>query len=105
MKAEMHLNQSKRDEEEEFMNNFQRTFAHEYAPIFKSIYERLPLEYVVLDCAIDNSGNLVIFELDNSGWVHDTDPQDIYPYKNRIMQIVFNAFEELLTAKLNSDPL
>ncbi len=105
MKAEMHLNQSKRDEEEEFMNNFQRTFAHEYAPIFKSIYERLPLEYVVLDCAIDNSGNLVIFELDNSGWVHDTDPQDIYPYKNRIMQIVFNAFEELLTAKLNSHPL
>ena len=83
------------------MDDFQSKFALQYAPIFESIYERIPLEYVVLDCAIDKHNDLVIFELDNSGWVHDTDPRDIFPYKKRIMQKVFEAFEDLLLKKIN----
>ena len=101
LKAGMDLSQIKRQEEEAFMDDFQSKFALQYAPIFKSIYERIPLEYVVLDCAIDKHNDLVIFELDNSGWVHDTDPRDIFPYKKRIMQKVFEAFEDLLLKKIN----
>ena len=101
LKAGMHLSLTKRQEEESFMNDFSRTFACQYARIFESIYERIPLEYVVLDCATDRYGNLILFELDNSGWVHDTDPKDIYPYKEHIMHKVFQAFESLILTKLN----
>lgn len=100
-KAGMHLSILKRQEEEAFMRNFQENCADKYAFVFEKIYERIPLDFVVLDCAIDRNGNLIVFEMDNSGWVHDTDPQDIFPYKTQIMQKVFLAFRKLLYSKIN----
>jgi hypothetical protein len=56
----------------------------------------LKLDYVVIDCAQAPDGKLLVFEADNRGWVHATDPVDLFRYKQEPMQRVFTAFRAML---------
>jgi hypothetical protein len=91
----------KREEEEQFMQRFDSDFAQRHGKALRAIAERLKLDYVVLDCAETNTGELLIFEADNRGWIHATDPVDIFPYKQKHMKKAFDAFRAMLLKAMN----
>ena len=87
---------SKRKEEACFMQNFDTDFALRHQNALLAIAERLALDYVVIDCAETPDGHLLIFEIDNAGWVHATDSIERFPYKQAHMKKLFAAFRAML---------
>ncbi len=87
---------AKRDEEARFMARFDQDFAQRHRVALQAIHERLGLEYLVMDCAETQDGQLLVFEVDSSAVVHAMDPVDLFPYKQPQMQKVFTAFRALL---------
>lgn len=94
--AGMMEDEKKRAEEDAFMQDFDEGFARRHAAALDEIAKRLALDYVVLDCAQSQSGELLLFEADNRGWVHATDPVEIFGYKQAPMKKVFDAFRSML---------
>ncbi|WP_333877324.1 ATP-grasp domain-containing protein [Methylobacter sp.] len=92
----MELSERKRAEEQAVMENFDHDFAARHREALFAIADRLDLDYVVIDCAETGDGELLLFEADPRGWVHATDPVDIFPYKPAVMQKAFAAFRSLL---------
>ena len=82
----------KRTEEARFMLDFERDFARRHAYALAGIATRIVLDYVVLDCAEMPDGRLLVFEMDNRGFVHAMDAAEIFPYKAPVMQRLFDAF-------------
>ena len=94
--AGMSSSAQKRAEEAAMMESFDRDFAVRHRAAFAAIADRLGLDYVVLDCGETRDGRLLLFEADIGGWIHATDPVDIFPYKPRVMQKAFDAFRAML---------
>jgi hypothetical protein len=94
--AGMEQSVKKRLEEASLMEEFERDFGLRHASALRSISDILELEYVVLDCAESSDGRLLLFEADIRGWIHASDPIDLYPYKPMVMQKAFDAFETML---------
>jgi hypothetical protein len=94
--AEMELDENKKREEKLFMESFEDRIVKPFTAIFREIYRLIPLDYMVLDCALSPLGELIVFEIDNSAWVHDTDSEELFPYKKAIMKKTFDAFYQLL---------
>ena len=86
----------KRCEEAGSFERFDSDFLPRHRNALNLIAERLQLDHVVIDCAETQRGELLIFEADNRGWVHATDPIDLFPYKQAPMQRVFSAFRAML---------
>jgi hypothetical protein len=100
--AGMQLSEQKRVEEAAMMESFDRDFAARHWVVFRSIAERLDLDYVILDCGEMRDGRLVLFEVDIGGWIHATDPIDMFPYKPPVMQKAFDAFRTMLADRSGS---
>ncbi len=94
--ADMLSSAEKRRDEAGFMRDFDADFARRHRAALSAIAARLKLDYVVIDCAETMDGKLLVFEADNRGWVHATDPVDIFPYKQEPMRRVFTAFRAML---------
>lgn len=90
----------KRAEEARFMAGFEQDFAVRHARAFESVTALLKLDYVGLDCAETQNGQLLVFEADSDMIVHDMDPVDMYPYKKPAMQKIFDAFYAMLARKV-----
>lgn len=90
----------KRAEEALAMLDFDDDFARRHAAAFATIGRQIGLDYLVIDCAETRDGQLLIFELDNRGFVHDIDSSQIYPYKPWQMCKVFAAFQVMLEMAL-----
>jgi len=73
MNADMSENESNCDEEETFMNEFDKDFAEHHKQSLTELCGRVNLEYFGIDCAEDSESNLVLFEADNALIVHDMD--------------------------------
>ena len=99
LNADMQENPAKRHEEQAFMDDFASSFAKRHATAFSALVSKINLDYFGIDCAEDCDGRLVVFEADNAMIVHDMDPPDVFPYKQRHMQAIFDAFEQMLYAK------
>jgi hypothetical protein len=97
--AGMAVSPAKRSEEEQFMSAFGEQFVRRHEPALTAMAERFGLEYVGIDCAELKDGRLVVFEADISLAVHDMDPPDLYPYKNRPTQELFADFYRMLKRK------
>ncbi len=78
------------------MRAFERGFAFRHAAALHAIAAALGLDYVVIDCAEARDGSLLLFEADNRGWIHASDPVGLFPYKPAIMRKAFDAFEAML---------
>ncbi|OIR12361.1 hypothetical protein GALL_60600 [mine drainage metagenome] len=87
-------------EEADCFQSFDTEFALRHRDALLSIAARLELDYAVIDCAETPDGNLLIFEIDNTSWVHATDPIEIFPYKQGQMAKVFSAFRAMLIKTL-----
>ena len=101
--ADMTADYSKRNEEEQFMNNFETDFAENHKESLESIYRSLAMDFIVLDCAETQDGDLLIFEVDNAAIVHALDDPKLFPYKQPQMRKVFAAFQEMLFARARGE--
>lgn len=86
----------KRAEEAQWMASFDQDFARRHAQALRTIAERVQLDYLVIDCAETNAGDLLVFEIDSGAVVHAMDPVEVFPYKPPQMRKIFSAFRELL---------
>jgi hypothetical protein len=98
--AGMDRDADKRAEEAAAMASFDEGFALRHQAALQTLAARLGLDYVVLDCSETRDGRLLLFEADSRGWIHATDPVDIFPYKPAAMQKAFDAFRSMLLQRL-----
>lgn len=96
LNAGMAYHPERRAEEARTMEGFEKGFGRLHGNAFRSIAERLGLDWVVVDCAEAPDGRLLFFEADVAAIVHDMDPPDLYPYKRLAMARVFDAFRAML---------
>lgn len=90
----------KREEEAQFMREFDSSFGQRHQQALSAIAQRLGLDYVVIDCAETPNDELLIFEIDNCGWIHATDDAYLFGYKQAMMQKAFDAFRAMLISQL-----
>ena len=60
----------------------------------REIRERIGLDYFGIDCSIDTSGDLLVFEVNASMLVHDDNAQ--FPYKDPAVRRIKAAFDAML---------
>jgi hypothetical protein len=96
LNAGMAFSAEKRDEEARFMRDFDHGFAFRHRGALAAVASRVGLDYFTIDCAENKSGELLIFEADNTAVVHNMDSSDLYPYKAPQMRKIFDAFAAML---------
>jgi hypothetical protein len=96
LNADMISSPAKRAEEAHFMETFDREFAVRHAGALSETAKRIGLDYFQIDCAETRTGELLVFEADNTAIVHDMDPPAIFPYKAPQMRNIFDAFVTML---------
>jgi hypothetical protein len=99
LNADMRVDAGKRAEEAEFMCAFDDSFAARHRAAFAELSARVGLDYFTIDCAETRQGELLIFEADHTGIVHNMDPPDIFPYKPPQMRKIFDAFAAMLISR------
>jgi hypothetical protein len=97
LNAGMSHSESKRQEESVFMRGFDETFGKRHGNALSRMIERVGLDYFLVDCAEDQSGDLLIFEADNTAVVHNMDSPELFPYKPPQMRKIFEAFVRMLS--------
>ncbi len=60
----------------------------------RAIQQRIGLEYFGIDCGLDRSGNIVVFEVNASMLVHAKNED--FPYKTPAVQRIKLAFDAML---------
>ena len=95
LNADMAVSVPYRLEEAGFMQGFDRNFAVRHHAALRALSDRIGLDYFIIDCAEARTGELLLFEADNSAIVHDMDPPNVYPYKSGQMQIIFRAVQAM----------
>lgn len=93
--AGMYDEAQKRVEEASFMEGFD-DFTQRHQMALEAIYKRTKLDYLCIDCAETLDGQLLVFEIDHAMVVHAMDPEHQFPYKQRHMQKVRDAFRNFL---------
>ncbi len=89
----------KREEEARFMDDFAQ-FVARHRQALQAIAERMQLDYLVMDCAETQAGELLLFEIDHGGVVHAMDVASLFPYKNAHIDRAKQAFCQMLYARL-----
>jgi len=97
LNAGMAFSAEKRGEEERFMRDFDNDFARRHGGALKTVASRVGLDYFTIDCAENKSGELLIFEADNTAVVHNMDSPEVFPYKAPQMRKIFDAFAAMLS--------
>ena len=93
--AGMYEDAQKRSEEAAFMAGFD-DFVWRHRAAMDAIHQRMQLDYVCIDCAETQDGQLLIFEIDHVMVVHAMDPESLFPYKKVHMQKLETAFRDYL---------
>ena len=96
LNAGMAFSASKRLEEQNFMETFDHAFKVRHQRALQAMIDRIGLDYFTIDCAENRSGELLIFEADNTAVDHNMDSPDVFPYKPRQMRTIFEAFAAML---------
>lgn len=87
---------AKRAEEARAMEMFDQDFARHHQAAFANLYERIGLDYFIIDCGELPDGRLLLFEADIAMVIHAMDSPTLYPYKQRQMAKVFAAFRAMI---------
>jgi hypothetical protein len=96
LNAGMSESPAKRREEETFMRTFDAGFARRHQTAMAEMAARIGLDYFTIDCAVNQRGELLVFEADNTAVVHNMDSPAVFPYKPLQMRIIFEAFAAML---------
>jgi len=97
LNAGMSESASKRLEESTFMQTFDIGFGRRHRSALTELSARVGLDYFIIDCAETKTGDLLIFEADNTAVVHNMDSPTLFPYKPPQMQKIFDAFAAMLS--------
>ena len=97
LNAYMAFSEEKRAEEAVFMLDFDHAFAARHKNAIDEMSRRVGLDYFIVDCAENQSGELLIFEADNTAVVHNMDSPIVFPYKPPQMRKIFAAFTAMLS--------
>ena len=97
LNAGMAFSESKRQEEADFMRDFDDAFAARHRDALATMIDRVGLDYFTIDCAENDQGELLIFEADNTAVVHNMDSPEQFPYKPAQMRKIFDAFAAMLS--------
>ncbi|QPF94016.1 hypothetical protein [Bradyrhizobium commune] len=97
LNAYMAFSEEKRAEEAVFMLDFDRAFAARHRHALDEMSRRVGLDYFIVDCAENQSGELLVFEADNTAVVHNMDSPVVFPYKPPQMRKIFAAFTAMLS--------
>jgi hypothetical protein len=89
-----------RDEEHRFLADIGGVFAGPLGAALREVGERLALDYVGIDCAIDRAGKLLLFEADNALIVHMMDDPVRYGYKHRYVPRLFAALDAMVRRRI-----
>jgi tetratricopeptide (TPR) repeat protein len=81
-------------EEEAFLTNPAAVFNSGHYEMLRTIQQRIGLEYFGIDCGLDRSGDLVVFEVNASMLVHEHNEE--FPYKDQFVVRIKSAFDEML---------
>ena len=81
-------------EEEAFLGDPGSVFNPGHYQMLREIQQRIGLDYFGIDCGLDRSGDLVVFEVNASMLVHGQN--DDFPYKTPFVQRIKAAFDEML---------
>ncbi|HTW86167.1 MAG TPA: hypothetical protein VMD91_18995 [Candidatus Sulfotelmatobacter sp.] len=98
--APMTEHQWMRDEERAFLADLERVFHGALAEALRETAERLALDYVGIDCAIDRDGRLVIFEADNALLIHSLDDPQLFPYKREYVPRIYVALDAMVRRRI-----
>jgi len=99
LNADMLQSQRNRKSEAEFMCRFDLDFAVKHRAALQEMDHRIGLDYYSIDCAETPDEKLLVFELDSGAVVHSMDSVELFPYKVPQMQLVFEAFHQMLRRK------
>jgi len=88
-------------EEEAFLNNPAAHFNSVHYQALRTIQQRIGLEYFGIDCGLDRSGDLVVFEVNASMLVHEHNEE--FPYKAPFVHRIKLAFDEMLRKLATAD--
>ncbi|HVX76067.1 MAG TPA: tetratricopeptide repeat protein [Bradyrhizobium sp.] len=81
-------------EEAAFLNDPTVVFNPRHYQALHEIQRRIGLDYFGIDCSIDTSGDLLVFEVNASMLVHDDNAQ--FPYKDPAVRRIKAAFDAML---------
>lgn len=81
-------------EEAAFLNDPTLVFNSSHYQALREIQQRIGLDYFGIDCSIDTSGNLLVFEVNASMLVHDDNAE--FPYKDPAVRRIKAAFDAML---------
>jgi tetratricopeptide (TPR) repeat protein len=81
-------------EEEAFLSDPAAVFSPAHYQALRAIRSRVGLDYFGIDCGLDGSGNLVVFEVNASMLVHARNEE--FPYKAPFVQDIKLAFDAML---------
>jgi len=81
-------------EEEAFLNNPAAVFDPVHYEVLEAIQRSIGLDFFGIDCGLDRSGNLVVFEVNASMLVHEENEK--FPYKNVFVARIKQAFDSML---------
>jgi tetratricopeptide (TPR) repeat protein len=81
-------------EDEAFLGDPASVFNPGHYDMLREIQQRIGLDYFGIDCGLDRSGDLVVFEVNASMLVHGQN--DDFPYKTPFVQRIKAAFDEML---------
>lgn len=95
MNAGMYEDAAKRAEEAQFMAQF-ASFAERHREALQAIHRRTGLDYLCLDGAENQAGELLIFEIDHAMVVHAMDCPERFPYKQGHMAALKATFRDFL---------
>jgi tetratricopeptide (TPR) repeat protein len=88
-------------EEAAFLANPAAVFNAEHFRALREVRERVGLDYFGIDCGLDASGDLVVFEVNASMLVHDDNAE--FPYKDPFVRNIKNAFDAMLSNRAGRD--
>jgi Flp pilus assembly protein TadD len=88
-------------EEEEFLSDPATVFDPAHFRVLREIRQRIGLDYFGIDCGLDRSGKLVVFEVNASMLVHEHNEK--FPYKDPYVLRIKEAFDAMLRKFASAD--
>jgi tetratricopeptide (TPR) repeat protein len=98
--APMTEHQWMRDEEHAFLARMDEVFSGALAEGLREAAALLALDYVGIDCALDPSGKLLIFEADNALLIHSLDDRALFPYKHDYVPRIYAALDAMVRRRI-----
>jgi tetratricopeptide (TPR) repeat protein len=89
-------------EEEAFLSDPTKFFTPDHYQSLRAIRQALDLGYLGIDCGLDRSGNLVVFEVNASMLIHQQNEK--FPYKAPFVERIRLAFDAMLRKLAMSQP-